>query len=127
MLRLVKWIMCAGIIVCGSVLSADISTVSAQTTSFRILGNGFVLAGNTVYYLERINFPVGWKALPYIGWTLPPVPPSTLIQYENGVLAITESGEGWGLVSGNWQDLGSVPATPTLRTSWGEVKARYAR
>lgn len=95
-----------------------------QASAFRVLSIGHVLMGDSVYFLERTNFPVGWKQMPYGGRTLPPVPPSSLVQYD-GIEAITDSGEGWGLVGGVWTDLGPIPSTPTTQASWGQVKAKY--
>ena len=99
-----------------------------QSTTFRVIGPNFVVVGQTVYHLDPLNAPLGWHKLPEGGLTLPPVPASSLISYENGTTAITDSGEGWGNVYGVWTDLGPVPGSvPTTRESWGQLKSKYAR
>ena len=97
---------------------------SSQSSSFRVIGDGYVFAGGSIYYLERLNAPYGWKALPYASLTLPPLDPSMIAFYDS-FIAITDAGEGWGKVSGVWTDLGAVPGTPVQNTSWGQVKSRY--
>ena len=99
-----------------------------QSTTFRVIGPNFVVVGQTVYHLDPLNAPLGWHKLPEGGLTLPPVPASSLISYENGTTAITDSGEGWGNVYGVCTDLGPVPGSvPTTRESWGQLKSKYAR
>ena len=98
----------------------------AQSSVFRVIGPGLVVVGNAVYELHTATAPVGWAQLPNGNFTLPPVPASSLVNYSSGIVAITDSGEGWGKVSGVWTDLGPVPSTPVQQTTWGQVKARYA-
>jgi hypothetical protein len=100
-------------------------TSRGQTGTFRVLGNAYVAVGESVYYLDLNNQPLGWKELPFASITLPPVPASTLISYDS-FFAITETGEGWGKAYGEWTNFGPVPTTPTVRTSWGQVKTRYS-
>ena len=78
-----------------------------------------------MYWLDPVNAPPGWKALPNASFTLPPIDVATIAYYD-GQRVITDSGEGWGKVGGVWTDLGSIPGTPVAKTSWGELKVRYA-
>jgi hypothetical protein len=108
---------------CGTNLKPP--NAAGQSPSFRVLGQAYVAVGDAVYYLDLNNVPYGWKQLPFATHTLPPVPASTLISYD-GFLAVTEAGEGWGMAYGEWTSFGPVPTTPTVRTSWGQVKSRYS-
>jgi len=104
------------------------STARGQSNGFRVIGPGTVVVGESVYILDTSNVPVGWKKLPQGNFDLPPVPGSSLVSYSSGQIAITDSGEGWGKVNGAWTDLGPVPGSvPTVRESWGQLKAKYAR
>lgn len=103
------------------------SVARGQANAFRVVGPGLVVSGETLYELDESNQPFGWKALPYGGWTLPPVPVSSIVNYEHGTSVITDTGEGWGLIFGTWTDLGPIPTTATVRTSWGQVKDKYRR
>jgi hypothetical protein len=103
------------------------STARGQASGFRVIGSGTVVAGDAVYFLDTANAPEGWRQLPYASITLPPVPASSLVNYSSGFLAITDSGEGWGKVGGVWTNLGPVPTTPTLQSTWGGVKAKYRK
>ncbi len=96
-----------------------------QSSAFRVIGPGVVVVGDTVYHLDVSNAPFGWKPLPDASFTLPPVPGSSLVDWESGILAVTDTGEGWGKVGGVWTDLGTIPGTPVQRTTWGQVKAKY--
>ena len=107
-------------------LEITASLARGQAIGFRVLGPGTVEAGGAVYVLDTSNSPYGWKQLPALGFTLPPVPASTLLTYD-GFVAITESGEGWGKVFGTWTDLGAIPTTPVQGTTWGQVKSKYLR
>jgi hypothetical protein len=100
-----------------------------QATTIKILsGSAVAVVGNTAYHLDTANQPVGWHLMPDGNFDLPPIPPSTLAYYSSGIVAITDSGEGWGKVGGVWTDLGPVPGSvPTTRESWGQLKAKYAR
>ncbi len=63
--------------------------------------------------------------MPFLNRDLPPVPVSSLISYDSGI-AITDSGEGWFRNATEWVDLGPIPGlSPTVRTTWGSVKAAY--
>ena len=107
---------------------AIVRGTTGQTVSFRVIGPGIVVVGESVYHLDISNAPLGWHKLPEGTWTLPPIPASSLVDYESGVLAITDSGEGWGKVGSGWSDLGPIPGlTPTIHESWGQLKAKYAR
>ena len=97
-----------------------------QTGGFRLIGTAMVSAGGSVYHLDVVNFPEGWKILPTPSYTLPPIPVSSIASYD-GDIAITDAGEGWGKVGGVWTDLGPIPGVATVRTSWGQVKDRYRR
>jgi hypothetical protein len=99
-----------------------------QGTTFRVIGPGTVVVGESVYLLDTGNGPAGWKQLPLGTLTLPPVPVSSLVNYASGVVAITDSGEGWGKVGGVWMDLGPVPngSMPARQESWGQLKVKYA-
>ena len=98
-----------------------------QSNAFRVIGLGVAVVGENVYLLDTANFPFGWKQLPDGSRTLPPVPASSLVNW-TGQTAITDTGEGWGKVNGEWTDLGPVPGlVPTTHESWGQLKAKYAR
>ena len=98
-----------------------------QAPSFRVIGPGLAVSGSNVYLLDTANAPVGWTKLPATGITLPPVPASALVYYDEQ-RAITDTGEGWGKVVGVWTDLGPIPSSvPTTQESWGQLKAKYAR
>lgn len=102
--------------------------VSGQTGSFRVLGGSYVLVGESIYHADPANAPVGWHAMPYGSFTLPPVQASTLVSLTNDV-AITDTGEGWiftGTGPNGWTDVGPIPGVVGVqRTSWGAVKAKY--
>jgi hypothetical protein len=120
-------ISCAGLILAFAI-GIGARGARGQGVSFRVIGPSTVVVGENVYVLDTSNQPFGWKALPYGGFTLPPVPASTLVNYASGVAAITDTGEGWGKVGGTWTDLGPVPSlVPTTKESWGQLKAKYAR
>ena len=98
-----------------------------QSSSFRILSSSNVLVGETVYHAELFNPPIGWRQMPYLSLTLPPVQPSSLVSLSSDV-AITDTGEGWVWVGGatGWQNVGQIPGTVGVtRTSWGAVKSRW--
>jgi hypothetical protein len=115
------------IVLASAVFSLEADRARGQITSFRVIGPGMVVVGENVYVLDTGNGPSGWKQLPYGTLTLPPVPPSSLVNYGTGV-AITDAGEGWGKVGGVWTDLGPAPGlVPTVKESWGQLKAKYAR
>jgi hypothetical protein len=99
-----------------------------QSSSFRLLSPTFVLVGESIYHLDAVNPPTGWRLMPYASFTLPPVPASSLISLFSDV-AITDTGEGWyfsGTGASGWTSAGQVPGSvATLRTSWGTVKAKY--
>src|SRR4051812_18968494 len=120
-----KRFMYVSIGICAITLTFELGahTARAQSSAFRVIGPGLVVAGNTVYELHTTTAPVGWTPLPNGNFTLPPVPASSLVNYSSGIVAITDSGEGWGKVSGVWTDLGPIPTTPVQQTSWGQVKA----
>jgi hypothetical protein len=85
------------------------------------------VSGASIYLLDTGNAPAGWTKLPVDRITVPPVPASSLVFYDEQ-RAITDTGEGWGKVGGVWTDLGPIPSSvPTTRESWGQLKAKYAR
>lgn len=116
---------CLGLLALVAAFELGSGVAHGQSGAFRVVGTGMVVVGDAVYWLDVNGASAGWKLLPNGSFTLPPVPASSLIQYESGSWAITDSGEGWGLVFGSWTDLGPVPGTPTVRTTWGQVKAKY--
>ena len=109
-------------------LSASFAFLSGsargQGASFRLLSPTVALFGGTVYHLETVDAPLGWRAMPYPGWDLPPVPPTSLVSYASGT-AVTDAGEGWDRQGGGWVSLGILPSTPTIGATWGQVKAKY--
>ena len=118
---------CAGIFLLVVSYELGASQANGQVTSFRMLSPYAALVGSTVYVLETTNAPLGWRALPYTGWDLPPVPPSSLVSYYSGI-AVTDQGEGWDRQGSGWVSLGTLPGlVPVQRPSWGQLKAKYAR
>lgn len=114
-----------GVLALASAFALGATVASGQAGSgFRALAPWAVQSGSAVYVLDTSNSPYGWKQLPALGFTLPPVAPSSLIAYD-GSHALTDAGEGWGKVFGAWTDLGPVPTTGVERASWGQVKSRY--
>jgi hypothetical protein len=97
---------------------------SAQSPSFRLIGSNCAVVGETAYYLEITNPPLGWQPMPNAFRDLPPVPVSSLISYQS-YTAITDSGEGWRHTASGWVSLGTLGSLPTKRVSWGEVKQDY--
>ena len=96
---------------------------TAQTVGFRVLNtDGVVIeSGGTVY---RLDLFLGW--VPVNPSTLPPVSPSSLVA-GNGPNWVDQSGTGW-YQNGSTHVWASYPlpgGTPTVRTSFGGVKARY--
>jgi len=119
--------MCALLLLILVVFAVSPDRVRGQAASFRLVGAQVVESGGNLYLLDPANVPYGWKKLPANGITVPPVPASSLVSY-TGQTAITDSGEGWGMVGGAWTDLGPIPGlVPTTRESWGQLKAKYAR
>ena len=116
---------CLGLLALTAAFELGAHAARAQTSGFRIIGPGTVVVGDAVYGLHTASDPVGWRQFPDGNFDLPPVPPSTLVNYSSGVIAITDSGEGWGKVAGVWTDLGPIPTTAVTESSWGQVKARY--
>jgi hypothetical protein len=116
------------IVVAVAAFAADADRAGGQATSFRVIGPGIVVVGESVYQLDTGNGPSGWKQLPNGTFTLPPVPASSLVNYASGIVAVTNTGEGWVQGGGVWTDVGPVPGlVPTTRESWGQLKAKYAR
>ena len=97
-----------------------------QSIGFRRVGGPFVVSGGALYWLDSSNVPQGWNLLPNDTFTLPPISPS-VFDYYDGQRVITDTGEGWVKIAGVWTDVGPVPTTATVRTSWGQVKDRYRR
>jgi len=95
-----------------------------QGNGFKILPGPFVAVGNSLYWLDSSNVPQGWKLLPRGSLTLPPISPSEFAYY-NGQVVITDAGEGWVNIAGNWTDVGPVPETAAEKSSWGQVKMKY--
>jgi len=118
---------CMGCLALAIAFGVVSTIVRAQSVPFRVIGLGIVVVGESVYALKTSSPPYGWTQLPDGSFDLPPVAPSTLINYSSGVLAITDSGVGWGKVGGVWTDLGPIPGTPVQDVSWGQVKAKYRR
>jgi hypothetical protein len=116
----------AGVLLLALSYHLGAGTASGQGFVVRPLWLSNVFANGSVYYLESGNLPLGWKLLS--GADLPPVPPASLVSFSssNGI-AITDAGEGWARLGGEWQSLGFIPGAPTpaLHQSWGQVKARY--
>jgi hypothetical protein len=97
-----------------------------QSSTFRVIGLGIVVVGDEVYEISTLSSPYGWRQLPHGTFTLPPVPPSTLVNYVSGQKAITDNGDGWGNVGGVWTNFGPVPGiVSTQRSTWGQLKAKY--
>ena len=127
MSRRVALVLCALFAVFAVLSPIGIRGARGQAGSFRWIGGSFAVSGESVYRLDPLNSPVGWKKLPDGSFDLPPIPASTLVGF-TGQTAITESGEGWGKVGGVWTDLGPIPGSvPTTRESWGQLKAKYTR
>lgn len=100
------------------------AVVRGQSASFTVLSPTFVRVGGKVYHLDAGNAPFGWRELPYLSFTLPPVPVTSLVSLTT-FEAITDTGEGWMLRNG-WESAGQLPGTvATIKSSWGAVKARY--
>jgi len=118
---------CIGLLALAIAFEMGAHTAGAQSPGFRLLSEGIVVIGESVYGLHTSSPPYGWRLFPDGEFDLPPVAPSTLISYSSGQIAITESGEGWGKVGGVWTNLGPIPGTPTVKTSWGQVKTKYIR
>ncbi len=96
-----------------------------QGSTFRILSESYVLVGENIYRADLVNPPVGWHLMPDGSFTLPPVPASSLVSL-NGLVGITESGEGWTYNSGGWISIGQIPGVVGVeRSTWGALKARY--
>jgi len=124
MTKPLSFLACLVVAVLASMTIAD--QVRGQTTSFKVVGGPFVVAGGSVYWLDSSNVPLGWKLLPNGSFSLPPIDPTNLAFY-NGITAITESGEGWVKSGGEWMSVGPIPGTPTVKRSWGQVKTKYMR
>jgi hypothetical protein len=117
---------CACLLLLLMTLEFGATIARGQSTGFRVIGPGVVVVGDNVYRLDNANFPFGWHQLPYGNFTLPPVPPSSLIDWEAGQVAITDQGEGWAKVNGEWADLGPAPGiTVTHSVTWGQLKTKY--
>jgi hypothetical protein len=102
------------------------SNGTIATSSFRLIGIADVVVGSTVYGLDVVNLPYGWKQVP--ASELPPIDPATILSYNSAGVAITDTGEGWGRVGGAWTDLGPVPGlVPTTKESWGQLKVKYVK
>jgi len=109
-------------------LASRPGTANGQAGLFRVLSSSYVAVGESIYRLDFLNAPVGWHQMPYLNFTLPPVPASSLVSLD-GDVAITEAGEGWvrtSLEAGGWASAGQVPGTVSVqRSNWGALKARY--
>ncbi len=117
---------CVGLLILALVLELGASFARGQTAGFRVIGPNTVVIGEAVYHLDTLNPPFGWHQLPEGNFNLPPVSPSSLVNYESGQYAITDQGEGWGKVGGVWTDLGPIPGVMSVRpATWGQVKATY--
>jgi hypothetical protein len=116
---------CFGLLALVLAFEVGSQTARAQSSNFRVIAPGIAVAGDAVYELRSLTAPLGWVQLPEGNFTLPPVPPSSLVNYSSGIVAVTETGEGWGKVSGVWTDLGPLPTTAVERASWGQVKSKY--
>ena len=116
---------CAGILCLALAYHFGAVRAEGQAAGFRILDSNNLLVGaaGTIYEIG----PVGWRSYLGRGNTAPPVPVSSLVQY-NGCSAVTEAGEGWQCNgnTGEWTSIGFLPgATPATHETWGGVKARY--
>ncbi len=114
----------AGVLTVAAGLESFIPVARGQSTAPRVLGDGIVAVGSSIYILDTSNVPHGWKLVPSGSYTLPPVSVSSLISYD-GFVAVTDSGDGWEKSGGVWTDLGTVPGTAVHQSTWGQVKARY--
>lgn len=116
---------CLGCLALAILFEISATHARAQSGSFRVIDAGVVVVGNSAYHLRTTTPPLGWTLMPEGNFDLPPVPPSTLLSYSSGIVAVTESGEGWGKVGGVWTNLGPVPGTAVQEATWGQVKAKY--
>ena len=114
------------LMVAASTLEIRPRQAFGQSSSFRLLSSFYALVGETVYHLDPGNPPIGWHALPYGSFDLPPVPASSLLSLESDI-AITDSGEGWiRMGASGWQSVGVLPGVvSTQRSTWGAIKAKY--
>jgi hypothetical protein len=120
---------CFGLLALALAYHLGAKNASAQAPPYHFVGWGnLVVVGDQAWQLGAG------------GWTqrfpqdLPPVPPSTLVWWEDqprgagGMIALTENGEGWSSGGpGGWVSVGFPPGgpTPTRQQSWGQVKAKY--
>jgi hypothetical protein len=115
----------AGLFLLAATVALVTTTAKGQGAAFRVIGVGVVVVGDTAYYLDEANEPVGWRQLPWSYMRLPPVPPSSLVYLAIG-RAITDTGEGWCFASSGWTNVGQVPGiVSTQRSTWGQLKAKY--
>ena len=116
---------CAGLFFLAATVALVTTTAKGQGAAFRVIGEGVVVVGDTAYYLDAANEPVGWRQLPWSYRTLPPVSPSSLANLTI-TTAITDTGEGWAFGSFGWTNAGRVPGiVSTQRSTWGQLKAKY--
>jgi hypothetical protein len=117
-------LMCLSMFLLAAAYYLGAGRADAQSQSFRVIGSNCVVIGETAYYLEITNPPLGWQQMPNAFKTIPPVPASSLISYTPQT-AITDVGEGWMHTASGWVSLGTLGSVPAKRTSWGQVKLDY--